>query len=70
MVKDKRDRVAIRAEVKRLMAQGFSQKAACEEVAEQARKGRAGGHALTTKYAVGEFEATPTVVRRVYRAGW
>ena len=70
VVRNKKDRAAIRAEVKKLMAQGFSQKAACEEVAIQARKGRIGGHELTTKYAVGEFEATPTVVRRVWRARW
>jgi len=70
VVKDKRDRTAIRAEVDRLMAQGFSQKAACEEAADQARNGRAGAHKLTAKYDVGEFEATPTVVRRVFRARW
>ena len=70
VVKDRRDRAAIRAEVKRLMAQGFSQKAACEEVADQARKGRAGKHALRTKYDMGEFEATRTVVRRLFGSNW
>lgn len=70
VVRNRRDRAAIRAAVLRLIAQGFSQKAACEEVADEARKGRAGGRVLTAKYDVGEFEATATVVRRILRSRW
>jgi len=70
VVTDRRDRAAIRAEVERLMAQGFSQGDACQEVSDQAMKGRVGQHKLTTKYNMPPSVATPTVVRRVYRAKW
>lgn len=70
VVKDRRDRAAIRAEVERLIAQGFSQKNACQEASDQAMKGRAGQHKLTAKYDMMPSVATPTVVRRLFRAKW
>ncbi|MFZ4397617.1 MAG: hypothetical protein ACOYOU_18555 [Kiritimatiellia bacterium] len=65
VIKEPRDRKAIRAEVRRLVKMGLSQTEACRQVAEQAQKGRAGVHALTMKYALAPCEATPSVVRRL-----
>ena len=70
VVKDARDRRAIRAAVKRLLKMGLSQTEACRQVSDQVTKGRAGEHMLTMKYDAVGFEASPMIVRRVYRARW
>ena len=70
VVKDKRDRKAIRAAVKQLVKLGLSQREACRQVAEQATKGRAGDWKLSMKYDIGASEATASVVRRVVLARW
>jgi hypothetical protein len=68
VVRDRGDRKAIRVEVKRLLALGLSQTEACRQVAEQAQRGRAGRHPLTTKYDV---PAVPgAIVRRIFLASW
>jgi len=70
VVKDARDRRAIRAAVKRLLKMGLSQTEACRQVSDQVTKGRAGEHMLTMKYDAVGFEASPMIVRRVARARW
>jgi hypothetical protein len=70
VVKDRGDRRLVREEVKRIMGLGLSQTEACRQVAEQMRQGRVGAHKLTMKYDLASFEATVTVVRRVYQADW
>ena len=70
VVKDARDRRAIRAAVKRLLKMGLSQTEACRQVSDQVTKGRAGEHMLTVKYDAVGFEASPMIVRRVARARW
>ena len=70
VVKDARDRRAIRAAVKCLLKMGLSQTEACRQVSDQVKKGRAGEHTLTMKYDAVGFEASPMIVRRVARARW
>ena len=70
VVKDARDRRAIRAAVKCLLKMGLSQTEACRQVSDQVTKGRAGEHMLTMKYDAVGFEASPMIVRRVARARW
>ncbi|MDD5704953.1 MAG: hypothetical protein PHR35_03450 [Kiritimatiellae bacterium] len=70
IVKDRSDRRVVRGEVRRIMGAGLSQTEACRQVAEQMRKGYAGAHKLTMKYDISAFEATASVVRRVYVAKW
>ena len=70
VVRNKRDRTAIRVEVARLLELGMKQTEAFRQVADEAQHGRAGQRSLTTKYNLQPDEATESVIRRVFESEW